>query len=206
MAFTGQNITYCVSSGGRGVPALISFVDENGNIIQLYTGTDGCINLFVNKSGLLNLTASQLGYYPVASSLSIWGIQISPALVVASGVLSVSVAGSLLVLVFLVFLRPKGVVISGSVLRSMVEEGELGKRGGVIYVSERAVRSLAELPKRVRVVKLNERERDEASGLVDEFGISMEDAECLVIARKFKSKVASVKNLPEGLKKRYRVN
>ena len=205
MAFAGQNITYCVSSGGRGVPALISFVDENGNIVQLYTGTDGCINLFVNKSGLLNLTASQLGYYPVASTLSIWGIRISPALVVATSVFSVAVVGSLAALVFLVFLKPKGVVVPASSLKSLLD-GDLAGVTGSIYITNRTARRIPELPsKKIKVIRLSDRESDDAARLVDEYGISLDDAESLILARKLKVKRVLVKNLPEGLKKRFKI-
>jgi hypothetical protein len=96
----GQNVSYCISSGGKAVEALVSIVYPDGTVMKVYTDENGCITLLVNEAGSILINVSPEGYAPQAIQVSVSSGITPIVMAVASGIFVVTVAGFAVYFVF----------------------------------------------------------------------------------------------------------
>jgi hypothetical protein len=198
---TGQNVSYCALSGGKSVRALISIVYADGTIKQVYSDENGCIRLLVDTTGAVNVTASQLGYRPGTANVNMWGFAVAVAVVASSILLLLLLAA----LGYYVFYAPKRLIVSAGSLKTLVEQELIGDYKE-LYATERVYGGMPELPAdKVKSVPLSQSELDAADRLAEEYGISVGDAETVVLGKKLNAKKIMIKDMPEELKARYRI-
>jgi hypothetical protein len=158
--------------------------------------------MFVNTSGIINITASKLGYRPGVVEVSIWG-RLAPVIaVVASSMLSLMLVASA---GYAIFLLPKRIIVSASSLKTLLELDLLNKYK-TLYVTERVYNSIPDLPAgKIKTVKLTPPEEDEANKIAEEYGITIEDAETITLGKKLHAKKIIIPNMPDELKTKYKI-
>jgi hypothetical protein len=179
----GDTATFCTLSGGIPVPANLTFILEDGTRIRYYTGPSGCIEIYIDFTGVRDVEATKAGYIPAKAALTVGNVY--------ARISKFWCCWPTLFIILLLLLLRRSTVVSGAVIKNMVELDRI-KRYKHVYITKKAyntqIKAFGMSEDYLKVRSLNEGGLKEAESLASEKEINIEDAEAVILAVRIRAK------------------
>lgn len=175
----GELFEFCTLTGGEPVSALVTVISGNKIVQVHYPGDGGCTLIDAGPFDEFIISATKKGHKPYV-------MLVQPRQKPSPLNLYYFLTPLALTLLFLLFRRTK-VVVSGSVLKDL--SSEEAKKYKKLYALKTSFNGLPN--SRKKIVNLNEldkKQADEASTLMKQYSIRLDDAQALVLAAKLRAK------------------